>query len=41
VAFQKGVTDDGGIESVQLQNDEASNLLKWGVYQSMMGFTHD
>jgi hypothetical protein len=38
VGFVKGVDDDGGVAEGQLQNDEASNLVKWDVYKRMMGY---
>ncbi len=40
VAFQKGVSDEGEIVEGSLQNDEATNLIKWGVYRKMMGYAN-
>lgn len=38
VGFVKGVDDEGGVADDQLQNDEASNLVKWNVYKRLMGY---
>jgi anthranilate 1,2-dioxygenase large subunit len=39
--FQKGVQDTGHLDYEFSQNDEASNLIKWEYYRSVMGFERE
>jgi hypothetical protein len=36
--FQKGVANDSVLSYQYVQNDEASNLVKWDYYRRAMGF---